>query len=116
MVFLIGKPGAGSAIDNQPQSLIGLILDIVLNVWLISAIGEEFIFRGIIVNRCGVLFKNFEYSAYEASVVQAIWFGMAHESQGLVGISITGIIGFALASIFFNFLNLVYDQSLWLMN
>lgn len=57
--LLFGRPEAGTAIDNQPETLIGFLLDIVFNVWLITAIGEEFIFRGIILNRLRLLF-NYE--------------------------------------------------------
>jgi membrane protease YdiL (CAAX protease family) len=103
--FLLGKPEAGSAIDNQPETLIGFLLDIVFNVWLITAIGEEFIFRGIILNRFSTLFKNKnnKYTIYLVSGLQAIWFGLAHQSQGLSGILITGFIGFALGVYFLKF-------------
>ena len=96
--FLLGRPEAGTAIDNQPETLIGFLLDIVFNVWLITAIGEEFIFRGIILNRLRVLFNNdnIKTTIYFASGLQAIWFGLAHQSQGASGILITGFIGFAL--------------------
>ena len=93
-----GKPEAGTAIDNQPETLVGFLLDIIFNVWLITAIGEEFIFRGIILNRLSALFnnENNKYTIYLVSGLQAIWFGLAHQSQGASGILITGFIGFAL--------------------
>lgn len=96
--FLIGTPESGTAIDNQPETLIGFLLDIVFNVWLITAIGEEFIFRGIILNRLRALFnnENNKFTIYLVSGLQAIWFGLAHQSQGISGILITGLIGFAL--------------------
>ena len=96
--FLLGRPEAGSAINNQPETLIGFLLDIVFNVWLVTAIGEEFIFRGIILNRLCALFnnENNKYTIYLVSGIQAIWFGLAHPSQGLSGILITGLIGFVL--------------------
>jgi len=96
--FLIGTPESGTAIDNQPETLIGFLLDIVFNVWLITAIGEEFIFRGIILNRLRALFnnENNKSTIYLVSGLQATWFGLAHQSQGISGILITGLIGFAL--------------------
>lgn len=96
--FLFGTPESGSAIDNQPETLIGFLLDIVFNVWLLTAFGEEFIFRGMILNRLGALFNNENNTAtiYLISGLQAIWFGLAHQSQGASGILITGFIGFAL--------------------
>ena len=103
--FLLGRPEAGTAIDNQPETLIGFLLDIVFNVWLITAVGEEFIFRGIILNRLRVLFNNVNNKStiYLVSGLQAIWFGLAHQSQGLSGILITGFIGFALGVYFLKF-------------
>jgi len=96
--FLLERPEAGTVIDNQPETIIGFLLDIVFNVWLITAIGEEFIFRGIILNRLCVLFnnENNKSTIYLVSGLQAIWFGLAHQSQGASGILITGFIGFAL--------------------
>jgi len=96
--FFLGSPEYGAAIENQPKSLTGFLLDIFINVWLITAIGEEFIYRGIIINRLSVLFnkENNNYSIYIISGLQAIWFGLSHQSQGLSGILITGFIGFAL--------------------
>ena len=96
--LLLGRPEAGTAIDNQPETLIGFLLDIVFNVWLITAIGEEFIFRGIILNRLHALFnnENNKFTIYLVSGLHAIWFGLAHSSQGTSGILITGFIGFAI--------------------
>ena len=103
--FLLGRPEAGAAIDNQPKTLIVFLLDIIFNVWLVTAIGEEFIFRGIIINRLNVLFKkeNNKYTVYLVSGLQAIWFGLAHQSQGLSGILITGFIGFTLGVYYIKF-------------
>lgn len=96
--FLLGRPEAGTAIENQPQTILGFLLDIVFNVWIITAIGEEFIFRGIILNRLRALFNidNNKSSIYLVSGLQAIWFGLAHQSQGASGILITALIGFVL--------------------
>lgn len=96
--LLLGRPEAGTAIENQPQTILGFLLDIVFNVWIITAIGEEFIFRGIILNRLRALFNidNNKSSIYLVSGLQAIWFGLAHQSQGASGILITALIGFVL--------------------
>ena len=96
--YLLGRPESGTAIDNQPQTILGFLLDIVFNVWIITAIGEEFIFRGIILNRLRALFNidNNKSYIYLVSGLQAIWFGLAHQSQGSSGILITALIGFVL--------------------
>ncbi|WP_430965292.1 CPBP family intramembrane glutamic endopeptidase [Spongiimicrobium sp. 2-473A-2-J] len=100
--FLFGRPEAGSAVDNLPKTILGFILDNVLIVWIVTAFGEEFIFRGIIINRLKLLFtsNNSLLNFCLISGIQAIWFGMAHPSQGLSGILITGLIGFALGFYF----------------
>ena len=95
---LFGSPEPGNAVINQPKTLIGFLIDIIFMVWIVTAIGEEFIFRGIILNRLKFIFKdyNIKYSIYLISGIQAIWFGIAHPSQGISGIIVTGLIGFAL--------------------
>lgn len=95
---LFGSPEPGNAILNQPQTLIGFLIDIIFMVWIITAIGEEFIFRGIILNRLQAIFKNSSsnFTIYLISGIQAVWFGMGHQSQGISGIIVTGLIGFAL--------------------
>ncbi len=102
--FLFGNPESGAAIDHQPTSLAGFLADIIINVWIVTAIGEEFIFRGIIINRLHALFNdNNNQSLYLISGIQAIWFGMAHPSQGFLGILITGLIGFVLGVYFLKY-------------
>lgn len=96
---LIGNPNEGSAITNQPQTVVGFILDIVFMTWVVTGLGEEFVFRGIIMNRFGELFKNTALSNfYLISGLQAIWFGLSHPSQGASGMIITGLIGFFLGT------------------
>ncbi len=94
--FLFGMPDNSSAVTHQPKSAIGFILDIVFMVWIVTAVGEEFLFRGIIINRLDQLFKNVNIKLYLISLIQAIWFGLGHQSQGLPGIIITTLIGFVL--------------------
>lgn len=95
--FLLGAPDPGTAIETQPQTVLGFILDIVLVTWIVTGLGEEFIFRGIVLNRFKEFFKSVGISnAYLLSGSQAIWFGLGHQSQGLSGVIITGLIGFFL--------------------
>ena len=96
--FIFGNPSDSTAVTQQPKSIIGFILDNIFIVWIVTALGEEFIFRGFIINRLEELFKtkNFNTKLYVIALVQAIWFGLGHQSQGLSGILITGLIGFGL--------------------
>ncbi len=94
---LFGLPDQGTAIAAQPQTIVGFIIDIVFVTWLVTGLGEEFIFRGIVLNRFKEFFKSVGISnPYLLSGSQAIWFGLGHQSQGLSGVIITGLIGFFL--------------------
>ena len=95
--FIFGSPSESTAVTQQPKSIIGFILDNIFIVWIVTALGEEFIFRGIIINRLEELFKTKSLSIklYVIALIQAIWFGLGHQSQGLSGILITGLIGIA---------------------
>ena len=99
---LVGQPEAGSAVTTQPTSTVGFFLDLLLMTWVVTALGEEFIFRGIIINRLSQLFGGVasSYRTFLISGIQAVWFGMAHMSQGVTGMLITGLIGFALGIYF----------------
>jgi hypothetical protein len=44
-----------------------------------------------------------------ASLLQAIWFGAGHASQGLTGMLMTGAVGFVLALVFLTRMN----RNLW---
>jgi len=64
-------PTESSAIANQPDSLPDFIFDIVINTWIVTALGEEFLFRGFILKRlCTVLPGKYFLLA---SLLQAIW-------------------------------------------
>jgi len=95
---LFESPEAGNAITSQPKTLIGFLLDNIFVVWIITGFGEEFIFRGIILNRLKAVFANHthKFIIYIISGLQAIWFGAAHQSQGISGMISAGLIGFAL--------------------
>ena len=62
--------------------------------------GEEFVFRGFILNRLLLLTGESGRGVVLASLLQAIWFGSGHASQGLTGMLMTGAVGFVLALAF----------------
>lgn len=99
---LLGPPEQSSAIENQPESIIGFIVDVVFVTWIIIALGEEFLFRGIVINRLKAILGSYNLKAsnYLIAGLQAFWFGAAHPSQGFSGMLITGIIGFTLGIYF----------------
>ncbi|RNJ26952.1 CPBP family intramembrane glutamic endopeptidase [Halosegnis longus] len=55
---------------------------------------EEFLFRGILV---GVFAAGFDASPWALAAVSSVAFALAHESQGRVGILVTGLLGLLLA-------------------
>ncbi len=98
--YLLGGPDPGTAITSQPKTLVGFLLDIIFITWIVTGVGEEFLFRGIILNRLKHLFNNETANIYLLSAIQAVWFGLGHSSQGISGIILTGLIGFFLGVYF----------------
>ena len=106
---LMGAPSQSSAITQQPDGLLWFLLDVTLITWVLIGFGEEFVFRGFILNRLIVLTGESKTGLLFACSIQAIWFGSGHASQGLTGMVITGAIGFVLAWLFLNRMN----RTLW---
>ncbi len=98
--YLIGGPGVSAAITQQPVGFWLFLLDVTLVTWVLFGFGEEFVFRGFILNRLLALTGESGRGLVLASVLQAIWFGAGHASQGLSGMVITGAVGFMLALAF----------------
>jgi membrane protease YdiL (CAAX protease family) len=100
LTFLLGPLTPSTAIEQQPLSLLGFVVDIVLFAWLGAALGEELAFRGVILHRLRALFGSGKGSDVTAAGVQAVWFGLGHSSQGAAGMALTGLMGFGLALFF----------------
>ena len=75
--------------------------------WTIAAIGEEFAFRGFFQNRIISLFPNQKAGTVLAVIISAIFFGLIHTEQGIIGIIITAIDG-----TFFSIIRYRY-KSIW---
>ena len=98
--LLLGGPSEGAAITQQPEAFWLFLLDVTIVTWVLIGFGEEFVFRGFILNRFLVLTGESGRGMVLACLLQAIWFGAGHASQGLSGMLITGAIGFVLALAF----------------
>ena len=98
--FLLGGPSESAAITQQPTGFWLFLLDATLVTWVLIGFGEEFVFRGFILNRLLVLTGESSRGLVFASLLQAIWFGAGHASQGLTGMLMTGAVGFVLALAF----------------
>lgn len=107
--FLIGRPSEGAAITQQPKEFWLFLLDATLVAWILIGFGEEFVFRGFILNRLLLLTGESRRGMVIASLVQAIWFGAGHASQGVTGMLMTGAVGFVLALAFLTRMN----RNLW---
>ncbi|WP_254528898.1 CPBP family intramembrane glutamic endopeptidase [Natrinema gelatinilyticum] len=79
-----------------PDSVGGWVLLLVC-VLPIIAVFEEFLFRAALI---GVPAAGFGVSPWLLAVVSSIAFAMGHGMQGSVGIVVTGLLGFALATVF----------------
>ncbi|MDZ7747376.1 MAG: CPBP family intramembrane glutamic endopeptidase [Halobacteriales archaeon] len=55
---------------------------------------EEFLFRGVLI---GVFAAGFDAAPWALAVVSSVAFAFAHESQGAVGVVVTGLLGLLLA-------------------
>lgn len=94
---LLGPPSAPSAVVQQPDTLGLFLMDILLGVWVGAALGEEIFFRGLVLSRLQAILGREKTGMFVAAVIQAIWFGAGHASQGLSGMLATGAIGLMLA-------------------
>lgn len=68
--------------------------------WLSAAIGEEIIFRGFFIHQATALMGGSRAAEMSSVVLGAGLFGLAHLSQGLVGVLLTGLTGLLTGAIF----------------
>jgi membrane protease YdiL (CAAX protease family) len=76
--------------------------------WFIAALCEEIVFRGFLLNVLHRLSGESNWGQWVAILISSTLFGVVHFYQGLSGILLTGIIGFALAVIYFKM-----NRNLW---
>ena len=78
-------------------------------VWTFAAFGEEFVYRGYVLNRMAEAAGGGPRTWPLAVVATAILFGIGHYYQGL-----TGIIDTAISALVFGGLYIWSDRNLWL--
>lgn len=71
----------------------GLFLMMLAMVWLFGALGEEFLYRGVIMARLEQFFGGGRHAWIPAVFIQAILFGLAHFYQGWSGVVSVGVYG-----------------------
>lgn len=105
---LVGQTIDLRALDGLRGSLVNYLLFIGF-MWVVAAFGEEFIYRGFLIERTGAVFSGTMTAKWLLALFSALLFGMAHRYQGLAGMITTGMIGFAFGAIF-----LLSQKRLWL--
>ncbi|HEY4931733.1 MAG TPA: type II CAAX endopeptidase family protein [Terriglobales bacterium] len=68
----------------------------LLFTWTLAAIGEEFVYRGYLMNRVADLFGRTRLAWILSLVVVSVIFGFAHIYQGVTGVTENAIDGFIL--------------------
>jgi membrane protease YdiL (CAAX protease family) len=76
--------------------------------WTLAAFGEEFVYRGYLLNRLAQLFGSRKAGWVVALVLTSVLFGLGHRYQGLSGIVTTGLNG-----LIFGLLYLASKRNLW---
>ena len=88
-----------SGLDGIRGNFVGYAI-FILFMWVVAAFGEEFVYRGLLVQRLGVLLGDSKASMWMAVILSSILFGFAHRYQGMSGMISTGMVGFILGAIF----------------
>lgn len=103
-----GVPIDVSALDGIRGNLLGYLIFSVF-MWIVAAFGEEFVYRGFLIERISSVFGHTKTAQWITAIGSAVLFGLAHEYQGVSGMITTGLFGFAFGVIF-----LTNKNRLWL--
>ena len=90
-----------SALDGIRGNFLSYAI-FILFMWVVAAFGEEFVYRGLLVQRLGVLLGDNKASMWMAVIFSSILFGIAHYYQGISGMISTGTVGFIFGALFIN--------------
>jgi len=88
-----------SALDGLRGNFVSYIIFIVF-MWIVAAFGEEFVYRGLLVNRLGLLLGDKKSSLWIAVIASSLLFGMAHRYQGIMGMISTFTVGLIFGIVF----------------
>jgi hypothetical protein len=88
-----------SALDGLRGNLLSYIIFLVF-MWIFAAFGEEFVYRGLLVNRLGLLLGDKKSSLWIAVIASSLLFGIAHKYQGIMGMISTFTVGLIFGVIF----------------
>lgn len=86
----------GTIKGNLPRYLVYLLIS-----WTTAAIGEELLFRGMVMRHLETILGSSNPRLALVILIQAITFGLFHSYQGVVGIFGTGAIAIAMGLFFY---------------
>ena len=98
--LITNSPVNLSNFEGLKGNVPGLLLMLTV-MWVMAAFGEEFFFRGYLMNRLAHIFGNSGASWITAIFLSSIVFGFVHSYQGSSGIITTGVVGTILALAFY---------------
>ena len=82
-------------VGNLRLSLLAL-----LGAWVLAALGEELVWRGLLLDRVAGLFGNTRASWALSALIVSAAFGCAHANQGISGIVQEGLSGLLLTALY----------------
>ncbi|MHC4975700.1 MAG: CPBP family intramembrane glutamic endopeptidase [Planctomycetota bacterium] len=93
---------------SDVEGNVSMLLYLLLISWTSAGIGEELLFRGIVMHKLERMIGSKVWQLAIVVLAQATLFGLAHAYQGVVGIISTGAIGLALGSFYY-----VFKRNIW---
>lgn len=107
-VLSLPSAAPSATLVKGPDATLALVLSLLI-MWINAAFGEEFLFRGFLMNRLDAALEGKWASGVLSALVIAVFFGAIHvPSQGAYGWVATGLAGFFLGLLF-----LVAKRNLW---
>ena len=95
---IVGIPeGADFQSYEYLQGNLGMLLLSLSGVYVVSAFGEEVLFRGYLMTRCAEFFDDQKLGNRIAILLSTVVFALIHYDWGVMGIIQTGCMGFVLA-------------------
>lgn len=85
-----------SGYDYMKNNAFWFLLSL-LGVYFVSSFGEEYVYRGFLMDRIMRAFKNEHIGKFMAIVLSAVVFGLAHYSWGIPGMIQTAVMGLVLS-------------------
>lgn len=83
-------------------------LGVLLIGWVVGGFIEEILFRGFLITRISLIFKNVNIGNWFAIILTSVIFGFSHLYQGVSGIISTGLIAAILGYIFIKNRNILW--------